>query len=109
MSTTFINPMDFAQERNDKPFKYSFLENERMLLGMNCLQPGQQQPLHTHSEQDKFYYVVSGEGWFTVGEESRACGAGTLVLCPAGAPHGVENRSEGLLTILTVITPWGAA
>jgi quercetin dioxygenase-like cupin family protein len=106
MSNTFVNPMDYAQGRNDKPFKYSFLENERMLLGMNCLQSGQQQPLHDHATQDKFYYVVSGEGWFTVGDEARACTAGELVICPAGVPHGVENRAEALLTILTVIAPW---
>ncbi len=105
--STFINPMDYAQGRNDKPFKYSFLENERMLLGMNCLQPGQQQPLHDHADQDKFYFVLSGEGWFTVGDESRTCVAGELILCPAGVPHGVENRSDALLTILTVIAPWG--
>lgn len=109
MSNIFMNPMDFAQGRNDKPFKYAFLENERMLVGMNCLQPGQQQPLHDHPEQDKFYYVISGEGYFTVDGEARDCGAGTLVLCPAGTSHGVENRAEELLTILTVIAPWGAA
>ncbi len=108
MSNTFINPMAYAQGRNDKPFKYSFLENTRMLAGMNCLQPGQSQPLHDHTEQDKFYFVLSGEGFFTVGDENRTCATGELVLCPAGFPHGVENRSEGLLTILTVIAPWDA-
>lgn len=105
MSNTFVNPMDYAQGRNDKPFKYSFLENERMLLGMNCLQSGQQQPLHDHATQDKFYYVVSGEGWFTVGDEAHACTAGELVIYPAGVPHGVENSREALL-VLTVIAPW---
>lgn len=104
--TSFLNPLEFAQGRNDKPFKYTFLQNERLLVGMNCLQTGQSQPLHDHPRQDKFYYVLEGTGHFTVGEETRECAAGQLILCPAGVLHGVENRGIGLLSFLTVIAPW---
>jgi quercetin dioxygenase-like cupin family protein len=98
--------MEYARGRNDKPFKYTFLQSDRMLVGINCLLPGQSQALHEHAQQDKFYLVLDGAGIFTVGSETKQCQEGDLVLCEAGVPHGVENRGMTLLTFLTVIAPW---
>ncbi|HXF60157.1 MAG TPA: cupin domain-containing protein [Caldilineaceae bacterium] len=102
----FIRPLDFAQGRADKPFKHTFLATPRLLVGLNSLQPGQRQALHDHPDQDKFYLVLAGRGRFTVGECSRECGPGELVLAPASVIHGVENQASELLTFLTVIAPW---
>ena len=102
----FINPLDYAQGREGKALKHSFLQTERMLAGLNCLQPGQSQHLHDHPDQDKFYFVLAGAGDFTVGEASRICASGTLVLAPAGVPHGVANNGPELLSFLTVIAPF---
>lgn len=108
MSTNFIDPLAFAQSRADKPYKYSFLENDRLLCGINCLLKGQTQPLHDHPDQDKFYLVIAGRGQFTVEETTRECGPGMLILAPAGVPHGVVNDQDDLLTFVTVIAPWHA-
>ncbi len=102
----FIDPLTFAREGADKAFKYSFLETERMLAGLNCLKPGQAQQIHDHPDQDKFYFVLDGSGYFTVGDQAQVCSAGQLVLAPAGIPHGVENRGDSLLSFLTVIAPF---
>jgi quercetin dioxygenase-like cupin family protein len=102
----FIRPLDYAQGRTDKPFKHTFLQSERLLVGLNSLLPGQSQHLHDHPDQDKFYQVLAGEGLFTVGEQQQVCGAGELILAPAGILHGVENQGDGLLTFLTVIAPF---
>lgn len=106
MNRLFVHPLDYAQGREDKPFKHTFLQSERLLVGLNCLLPGQGQHLHDHPDQDKFYLVLAGSGRFTVGDETRLCSAGDLILCPAGAPHGVENDGDGLLTFLTTIAPF---
>ena len=105
--TNFIRPLDYAQGRPDKPYKHTFLQSERLLAGLNCLLPGQSQPIHDHPAQDKFYLVLEGTGIFTVGDDARACAAGEMILCPAGVPHGVANAGEARLTILTVIAPFG--
>ncbi len=34
------------------------------MLGLNCLEPGQEQRVHEHEDQDKFYFVLEGEGSF---------------------------------------------
>lgn len=102
----FLTALDFAQGRAEKPFKHTFFQSPRLLTGLNCLLPGQAQPIHDHTEQDKFYFVLAGRGRFTVGEDSQECGPGTLVLAPAGVAHGVENREPELLSFLTVIAPF---
>ena len=104
--SNFIRPLDHAGSRADKPFKHTFFQSERLLAGLNCLEPGQSQPLHDHPEQDKFYFVLEGSGDFTVDAEQQACGAGELILAPAGTIHGVENRGKQRLLFITVIAPF---
>lgn len=107
-TTNFIHPLEQAQGRADKPYKATFFQSTRLLVGLNCLLPGQSQHLHDHPEQDKFYYVVEGNGLFTVGDEQQPCGPATLILAPAGVPHGVDNVGDQLLTFMTVIAPFPA-
>lgn len=104
----FIHPLDHAQERADKPFKYTFHQTDNMLVGLNTLRHGQSQPLHDHADQDKFYLVLQGTGRFTVADNTQVCGPGELILAPAGVPHGVINENEEALTFLTVIAPFPA-
>ncbi len=102
----FVRVLDYAQSRPDKAFKHTFLQSERLLVGLNCLLPGQQQHLHDHPTQDKFYFVLEGTGEFTVGETTQRCISGELILAPAGVPHGVENSGTERLSFLTVIAPF---
>ena len=106
--SNFILPKEHIQSRADKAFKHTFFMSERLLTGLNCLLPGQTQQIHDHPDQDKFYYVLAGEGSFTVGESERTCGEGALILAPAGIPHGVENQGTELLSFITVIAPFPA-
>lgn len=106
MNEYFITPLDHVQSRTEKPFKHTFFQSERLLTGLNCLLPGQKQPIHDHAEQDKFYYVVAGLGLFTVGDTEKVCAAGELILAPAGIEHGVENQGTELLSFITVIAPF---
>jgi mannose-6-phosphate isomerase-like protein (cupin superfamily) len=89
----------------DRFFKTTLFRGDRLLLGLNCLGPGQSQAVHAHDDQDKFYHVLEGAGQFVVGEESREAGVGTAVWAPAGVAHGVANRGTGRLTLLVGIAP----
>ena len=90
----------------DKMYKATVFESPRLLLGLNCLEPGQGDRVHTHAEQDKFYFVLEGEGEFTVGDETLQAGQGMTVLAPAGVSHAVQNRSTQRLVIMMGLTPW---
>lgn len=88
-----------------KHYKATLVRSERLMLGLNCLEPGQIQPVHSHAGQDKFYYVVEGEARFTVGTEVRKARSGTLVWAPAGVDHGVENIGSRRLTLFMGMAP----
>jgi quercetin dioxygenase-like cupin family protein len=89
----------------EKFFKSTLFQSPRLLLGLNCLEPGQTQHTHTHDDQDKFYFVVEGAGAFTVGGEVQAAGTGTIVWAPAGVTHGVTNTGAVRLVLLVGIAP----
>lgn len=91
--------------RTEKFYKTTLFQSDVLLLGLNCLEPGQVQAPHDHTDQDKFYYVVEGEGLFRLGEEMLAAAAGDVVWAPAGVLHGVENEADTRLTLLVGIAP----
>ena len=96
---------DFVGERPEKFYKTTLFSSQALLIGLNCLEPGQVQKPHDHSDQDKFYYVVEGSGIFWLGEERKRAGPGQIIWAPAGLVHGVENTGETRLTLLVGIAP----
>ena len=101
----FADYKDFIGSRPDKFFKSTLFRSDMLLLGINCLDPGQVQAVHAHHGADKFYFVLEGEGRFTVGEDTQSACEGTVVWAPAQAPHGVENAGTIRLVLLVGIAP----
>lgn len=95
----------FVGVNPEKFYKSTLAQSEHLMLGLNCLEPGQEQKVHDHSGQDKFYFVLEGEGLFTVGDEVKVAGIGMLVWAPATIPHGVKNQTAQRLVILMGIAP----
>jgi mannose-6-phosphate isomerase-like protein (cupin superfamily) len=96
---------DHFGRRDDKEFKTTLFQSPQILLGVNCLEPGQAQSVHTHGAADKFYAVMEGSGWFTVGDVSFEAGPGDVVWARAGLPHGVLNKGGARLALLVGIAP----
>jgi mannose-6-phosphate isomerase-like protein (cupin superfamily) len=103
--SNFLNWRDFEGAQTEKFFKTTLWQGEHVMVGLNCLEPGQTQSVHAHQGADKFYFVLSGTGDFTVGEEQSTVGEGLLVVAPAGIPHGVSNSGESRLSLLVAIAP----
>ncbi len=91
--------------RADKFYKSTLFRSDALLLGLNCLEPGQVQAPHDHEGQDKFYYVVEGQGLFQLGAQTIGAQAGDVVWAPSGVLHGVRNESGARLTLLVGIAP----
>jgi uncharacterized cupin superfamily protein len=51
-------------------------------------------PLHTHSREDEWFYVLEGELTFWVGGETTSAPAGSFVYGPRGIPHTFTVESE---------------
>jgi quercetin dioxygenase-like cupin family protein len=96
---------DHVGRQAEKFFKTTLFSGEHLMLGLNCLEPGQVQTPHIHDDQDKFYLVLAGHGRFWLGEEQVEAGEGAVVWAPAGLRHGVENQGQASLTLLVGIAP----
>ncbi len=80
--------------------KLDCFRSDRLLVGLNCFEPGQGQKVHTHAGADKFYLVVTGKARFILGESVRDAGAGDLILAPEGVPHGVATALERTVVLV---------
>lgn len=101
----FLDWREFEDARPEKFFKTTLWQGDHVMIGLNCLEPSQVQPVHAHEAADKLYFVLSGRGRFTIGDQERVVEKGTLVVAPAGIPHGVANPGEERLSILVAIAP----
>jgi mannose-6-phosphate isomerase-like protein (cupin superfamily) len=103
--THVIDYRDHSGASPDKFFKSTLFQSPRLLLGLNCLEPGQVQHTHSHADQDKFYFVIEGQGTFAVGAETSQAGPGMVIWAPAGVDHGVTNTGDVRLVLLVGIAP----
>ena len=103
--TNFLDWRQHAGSQAEKFYKTTLWQGQHVTVGLNCLEPNQIQSVHAHAGADKIYFVLEGNGHFTVGNEESSAGAGTLVIAPAGVPHGVSNDGSERLSLLVAIAP----
>ena len=101
----FIDIRERIAFRPDKMNKVGLFDVPQMFLDVYCLEPGQAQKPHVHTDAAKVYYVVEGEGTLLVGGEEHALGPGHAVLAPAGEEHGVRNATDQRLVLLVMMAP----
>jgi quercetin dioxygenase-like cupin family protein len=94
-----------AQFSGTKMTKLDCFRSDRLLVGLNCFEPGQEQKVHTHAGADKFYLVVSGKASFVVGDRTIEAGTGDLILAPEGIPHGVARAWERTVVLVAIAPP----
>lgn len=102
---TPIRPLDHAAFRPDKMGKATLYRSDRLLVGLNAFEPGQEHAVHAHEGMDKVYQVLAGEGRFLLEGREEPMAAGALLVAPAGVPHGVRNTGSGRLVVLAVLAP----
>ena len=87
-----------------EPAQYrEFLRVPDLSAGLYVLEPGATDPQSPHTE-DELYYIVSGRGVVTVGEERRDVTAGSVVFVAATVPHRFSEIIERLV-LLVVFGP----
>ena len=72
-----------------------FLRVPGLSAGLYVLEAGATDPQSPHGE-DELYYVVSGRGRVTVGDETREVSTGSLVFVAASVPHRFHDITERL-------------
>jgi len=99
------NVSDALTFSEEKMKKNALFDSPHLFYDAYCLLPGQSQKVHAHEGSDKVYYVLRGEGRFTVGEEEQNLGEGNAVIARAGDPHGVSNETRENLVVLVTMAP----
>lgn len=102
---TPIRPEDHAVYTADKMGKSTLFQSERLLVGLNAFEPGQEHKLHAHAGMDKVYSVVSGSGLFLLEGREEPMEAGMILIAPEGVPHGIRNTGAERLLVLAVLAP----
>ncbi|HVG22352.1 MAG TPA: cupin domain-containing protein [Blastocatellia bacterium] len=74
-------------------------------LAEEVLPPGRAVTPHYHKQVEEIYYILSGSGVMTVGDERREVGAGDAVYVPRGHRHTLENTGAEPIRLLLVCGP----
>ena len=104
-----FRPEEHAVFDAKKMGKATLFESPRLMLGLNCFEPGQEHKLHAHPGLDKIYQVLSGEGVFVLADRELPMRAGDMLVAPgrraarhpqhrAGAAGGARDPGAGAVT-----------
>jgi quercetin dioxygenase-like cupin family protein len=85
--------------------KRRVFESDRTLTDVYCLEPGQEQAPHVHSESDKVVVVMAGRVLAEVGSEHAEAAQYEAVLAPAGVRHGFKNLGPDPAVLLVFVGP----
>ena len=89
----------------EKLNKVSLFDTDKFFCDIYCLEPGQNQKVHSHGGSDKVYFVLEGKGEIMIGSGKRTLGPEEITIASAGEPHGVVNSSEENLVMLVFMAP----
>jgi mannose-6-phosphate isomerase-like protein (cupin superfamily) len=100
-----FRPEDYAVYEAAKMGKSTLFQSERLLVGLNAFEPGQEHRLHAHPGMDKVYHVLAGRGVFLLEGGEAPMEAGMMLVAPEGVPHGIRNTGEERLLVLAILAP----
>ena len=91
------------QAAGERPY-LEFLRQPSMSLGLYVLPTGGTDPQQPHDE-DEVYYIVSGQGQITVGNETQPVQPGSIVFVAAHVPHRFHDIIEDLKILVFFAPP----
>jgi mannose-6-phosphate isomerase-like protein (cupin superfamily) len=97
-----LTAIEEAQAKAGRRY-HEFLRVPDLSAGLYVLEAGERDPQSPHSE-DELYFVVTGRGRVTVGDDDRAVQPGSLVFVGASVPHRFHEITERL-ELLVVFGP----
>ncbi|HVR96972.1 MAG TPA: cupin domain-containing protein [Thermoanaerobaculia bacterium] len=100
-----FRPEDRAVYDPEKMGKSTLFQSERLLVGLNAFEPGQEHKLHAHAGMDKVYHVLAGRGVFLLEGREEPMTAGAMLIAPEGVRHGIRNTGDERLLVLAILAP----
>lgn len=103
MEAFTIQKLIEEQAAGERPY-LEFLRHDSMSLGLYAL-PADGVDLQQPHNEDEVYYIVSGQGQITVGEETQPVQPGSIVFVAAHVPHKFHNITEELKILVFFAPP----
>ncbi|MFP6640255.1 MAG: cupin domain-containing protein [Myxococcota bacterium] len=102
---TVFRPEENAVYSAEKMGKSTLFASERIMVGLNAFEVGQEHKLHSHPGMDKVYHVLEGQGVFVLEDQELPMAAGQMLIAPEDVPHGIRNTGETRLLVLAILAP----
>ena len=104
------HPTVFRPEKNavysaEKMGKSTVFASERIMVGLNAFEVGQEHKLHAHAGMDKVYHVLEGRGVFVLEDRELPMEKGQMLIAPEDVPHGIRNTGDTRLLVLAILAP----
>lgn len=77
----------------------------RFSIGLVKVQPMGGPPLHIHSREDEWFFILRGELTIQVGDDRITARPGTSVFGPRGVPHTFQNLTGEVAEALMMVSP----
>jgi quercetin dioxygenase-like cupin family protein len=109
----YLHPVGAQQTMVEGPFSAVLLmasgaSGGRLSLVEHPLAPrALGSPVHTHSREDEYSYVLAGQIGAEVGGEVILAGPGEVIAKPSGIPHAFWNAGDAPARVLEIIAPGG--
>jgi mannose-6-phosphate isomerase-like protein (cupin superfamily) len=100
-----FRPEDFAVYDQERMGKSTLFQSDRLLVGLNSFEPGQEHRLHGHAGMDKVYYVLAGRGIFLLQGREEPMETGIMLIAPEGVLHGIRNTGGERLLVMAILAP----
>jgi mannose-6-phosphate isomerase-like protein (cupin superfamily) len=98
MDAPELADVDARRIASGRPY-HEFISVPDLSVGLYVLAPGQPDLQQPHTE-DEVYYVISGRGRITVGDEERDVSEGSVVFVAATVPHRFHDIAEQLVILV---------
>ena len=106
VDATTINLADIMKFSTDARVNQGVLSTDRLMVRMNCYEPGQVTPMPMHPEEDEVMYIVEGEGRVMFKNRGDLpVKAGELVCLPSDQYHQIIAGLEGRMVLIYFMTP----
>ena len=100
-SVQAVNINDLKRYAPEARVNLPLLASKDLITRMNCYEPGQITPLHTHPDDDEVVFCVEGRGAVKFeGRDAVPLIPGTILNCPAGLAHHIEAASDSRMVVV---------
>ena len=101
----------FRADLKDRRIAYIWLDRlagaEGFSVGTSDIEPGSQTIPHQHDKETEVMFIYKGKGTAIIGKESYPLSPETMMFCPPGVPHQIQNTGKKMLHFIFFYVPGG--